>query len=168
MPQIMCSLRLEAFLFALFPFFFLHFMIIMVRREELLQSPLTIIFIYFAGLFSYTLELLGLIPNPIIAGTGLSPIGYVFLITWMSVIFSIGIALLFTFLKGFSDKGMKSNVIVVRVCVAAFNFTRSVHRVYFNDILSEEYGLLYFCFTALISSGFILCLSAQDYRQYVV
>ncbi len=102
-----------SFLFALFPFYFLHFMIIMVRREELLQSPLTIAFIYFAGLFSYTFELLGLLPKPITAGTGLSPIGYVFLITWMSVIFSIGIALLFTFLKGFSDKGMKSNIIVV-------------------------------------------------------
>lgn len=101
-----------AFLFAVFPFFFLHFMIIMVRREELLQSPLTIGLIYFAGLFSYTFELLGLIPKPLAAGVGLSTTGYVFLITWMSVAFSIGIALLFTFLKGFSDKGMKSNLLV--------------------------------------------------------
>lgn len=101
-----------AFIFALFPFFFLHFMIIMVRREELLQSPVTVGLIYFAGLFSYTFELLGLISKPIGIGNGLLPIGYVFLITWMSVVFSIGIALLFTFLKGFSDKGMKSNLLV--------------------------------------------------------
>ena len=96
-----------AFLFALFPFFFLHFMIIMVRREELLKSPITIGAVYFAGLFSYTFELLGLIPNPISPHVGISSMGYVFLVTWMSVIFSIGIALLFTFLKGFSDRGMK-------------------------------------------------------------
>ena len=102
-----------AFLFALFPFFFLHFMIIMVRREELLQSAAMVSSVYFAGLFSYTLEFPGLIPKPITVGVGPSAIGYVFLITWMSVIFSIGIALLFTFVKGFSDKGMKSNIIVV-------------------------------------------------------
>ncbi len=101
-----------AFIFALFPFFFLHFMIIMVRREELLQSPMTVGLIYFSGLFSYTFELLGLIAKPIVVGSGLTQIGYVFLITWMSVVFSIGIALLFTFLKGFTDKGMKSNVLV--------------------------------------------------------
>lgn len=101
-----------AFLFAVFPFFFFHFMIIMVRREELLQSPLTIAFVYFAGLFSYTSELLGLIPKPIVMGVGFSSMGYVFLVTWMSVVFSIGIALLFTFLRGFSDKGMKSNLMI--------------------------------------------------------
>lgn len=101
-----------AFIFAVFPFFFLHFMIIMVRREELLQSPLTVGLVYFAGLFSYTFELLGFIPKPIAVGSGLSQIGYVFLVTWMSVAFSIGIALLFTFLKGFTDKGMKSNLLV--------------------------------------------------------
>ncbi len=101
-----------AFLFAVFPFFFLHFMIIMVRREELLHSPLTVGFVYFAGLFSYTFELLGLIPRPLVDGVGLSGVGYIFLITWMSVVFSIGIALLFTFVKGFSDKGMRSNFLV--------------------------------------------------------
>jgi len=124
-----------AFLFALFPFFFLHLMIIMVRRQELLQSPLTIAFVYFAGLFSYTLELLGLIPKPITAGGGLSQVGYVFLITWMSVIFSIGIALLFTFLKGFTDKGMKSNIIVVGFALLLFilpgPFTESILMAFF-------------------------------------
>ncbi len=101
-----------SFLFALFPFFFLHFMIIMVRREELLQSPFTVGLIYFAGLFSYTFELIGLIPKPVAHGVGLSPVGYVFLVTWMSVAFSIGVAILFTFVKGFSDRGMKSNLLV--------------------------------------------------------
>lgn len=124
-----------AFLFALFPFFFLHFMVIMVRREELLESPLTIGLVYFAGLFSYTFELLGLIPKPITAGAGLSTIGYVFLITWMSVAFSIGIALLFTFLKGFSDKGMKSNLLVAGFAILLLllpgPFTESIFFVFF-------------------------------------
>jgi two-component system cell cycle sensor histidine kinase/response regulator CckA len=124
-----------SFLFALFPFFFLHFMIIMVRREELLQSPFMIGLVYFAGIFSYTLELLGLIPKPITVGVGLSSIGYVFLITWMSVIFSVGIALLFTFLKGFSDKGMKSNVIIagfaLLLLILPGPFTESILMAFF-------------------------------------
>ncbi len=140
---------LGSFLFALFPFFFLHFMIIMVRREELLQSPLTVASVYFAGLFSYTFELLGLIPKPIVVGTGLSPIGYVFLVTWMSVAFSIGIAILFTFLKGFSDKGMKSNLIVAGFAFLLLflpgPFTESI----FNAFFPKNMEL--YIFTSLLS-----------------
>ncbi|HEY9167313.1 MAG TPA: PAS domain S-box protein [Candidatus Kryptonia bacterium] len=138
-----------AFLFALFPFFFLHFMIIMVRREELLQSPLTVAFVYFAGLFSYTFELLGLIPKPTIAGTGFSVIGYVFLITWMSVVFSIGIALLFTFLKGFSDKGMKSNLLIAGFALLLLllpgPFTESIFFAFFPKSMEL------YIFTSLLS-----------------
>ncbi len=138
-----------AFLFALFPFFFLHFMIIMVRREELLQSPLTIGMVYFAGLFSYTFELLGLIPKPISAGVGLSTIGYVFLITWMSVVFSIGIALLFTFLKGFTDKGMRSNLLVAGFAVLLLllpgPFTESIFFAFFPK------GMELYIFTSLLA-----------------
>ncbi len=138
-----------AFLFALFPFFFLHFMIIMVRREELLQSPLTVSFVYFAGLFSYTFELLGLIPKPITAGVGLSGIGYVFLVTWMSVAFSIGIALLFTFLKGFSDKGMKSNLLVAGFALLLLllpgPFTESIFFAFFPRSMEL------YIFTSLLS-----------------
>jgi len=140
---------LGAFLFALFPFFFLHFMIIMVRREELLQSPLTVTSIYFAGLFSYTFELLGLIPKPVVAGVGLTPAGYVFLVTWMSVVFSIGVAILFTFLKGFSDKGMKSNLIVAGFAFLLLllpgPFTESI----FNAFFPRNMEL--YIFTSLLS-----------------
>jgi two-component system cell cycle sensor histidine kinase/response regulator CckA len=140
---------LGAFLFALFPFFFLHFMIIMVRREELLQSPLTIVSIYFAGIFSYTLELVGLIPKPITSGIGLTSTGYVFLVTWMSVAFSIGVALLFTFLKGFSDKGMKSNLLVAGFAFLLLflpgPFTESI----FNAFFPKNMEL--YIFTSLLS-----------------
>lgn len=140
---------LGAFLFALFPFFFLHFMIIMVRREELLQSPLTVVSIYFAGIFSYTLELLGLIPKPIIPGQGLALIGYVFLVTWMSVVFSIGVAILFTFLKGFNDKGMKSNLLVAGFALLLLflpgPFTESI----FNAFFPKNMEL--YIFTSLLS-----------------
>ncbi len=138
-----------AFLFAVFPFFFLHFMIIMVRREELLHPPLAIFAIYFAGLFSYTLELLGLIPKPVIGGAGFSVNGSLFLVIWMSVAFSIGIALLFTLLKGFTDKGMKGNLIVAGFAMLLLllpgPFTESIFSAFFPGS-NEPY-----IFTSLIS-----------------
>ena len=128
-----------AFLFALFPFFFLHFMIVMVRREELLHSPVTVAFVYFGGLFSYTFELLGMLPKPVTVGTGLSVMGYLFFVTWMSVLFSVGIALLFTFLKGFSDKGQKSNLLVAGFAFLLLRFpgpfTESVFVAFFPKTL---------------------------------
>lgn len=130
----------SAFLFAVFPFFFIHFLIIMVRREELLRPPLTIAAIYFAGLFSYTFELLGLISKPVLYGTGFSTNGSIFLVIWLSVIFSIGIALLFTFAKGFSEKGTRANLIVASFVVLLLllpgPFTESVFSALFPH--SEE------------------------------
>ncbi len=124
-----------AFLFAVFPFFFLHFMIIMVRRDELLRAPVTTLAIYFAGLFSYTFVLLGLIPKPIIPGSGFSANGSLYLVIWMSVTFSIGIALFFTLLKGFRDKGTKANLIVAGFAVLLLllpgPFTESVFSAFF-------------------------------------
>ncbi|MGC8595810.1 MAG: PAS domain S-box protein [Candidatus Kryptoniota bacterium] len=101
-----------SFLFSVFPFFFLHFMVVLVRREDLLGSKIVILFIYFAGLFSYTIQLIGLLPKPISSSTGFTNIGFIFFVTWMSILFSVGVAILFTFLKGFSDKGVRSNIIV--------------------------------------------------------
>lgn len=126
-----------AFLFALLPFFFLHFMIVMVRREELLHSPVTVAFVYFGGLFSYTFELLGVLPKPVSVGSGLSVMGYLFFVTWMSVFFSIGIALLFTFLRGFSDKGQKSNLLVAGFAILLLlfpgPFTESIFVAFFPN-----------------------------------
>ena len=84
--------QLTAFLYSLFPFFFLHFMLIFVRRYEILKSRSIIIATYFAGFFSYVLVLLKLIPNPFAAG--ISQSGYIYYLTWMSILFSVGVALI--------------------------------------------------------------------------
>ena len=86
----------SAFLYSLFPFFFLHFMLIFVRLEKILESKSIIVAMYFAGLFSYAVVLLGLIPLPFSARDGITPSGYVYYLTWMSILFSIGVALLYS------------------------------------------------------------------------
>ena len=101
------------FLYSLFPFFFLHFMVIFVRRYEILRSKALITGIYIAGLFSYAMILAGYIPKPIAASGAIAKCGYIFYVTWMSIFFAIGIALLYELTKGFYGKVEKANLLLV-------------------------------------------------------
>lgn len=101
------------FLYSLFPFFFLHFMVIFVRRYEILRSKLLISGIYMAGLFSYAMVLAGYLPRPIAPSGSITQSGFIFYVTWMSIFFSIGIALLYELTKGFYGKVEKANLLLV-------------------------------------------------------
>ncbi len=103
--------QITAFLYSLFPFFFLHFMLIFVRRYEILKSRSIILATYFVGIFSYVMVLLKLIPNPF--ASGISTSGYIYYLTWMSILFSVGVALMYSLIGGFSERGMKSNILFV-------------------------------------------------------
>src|SRR5690349_13481078 len=83
------------FLYALLPFFFLHFVVIFVRRYEILTARHVIAAIYTVGLACYALVLAGYIPSPVKADGAITPSGYVFYLTWMTVYFAIGFALLY-------------------------------------------------------------------------
>jgi PAS domain S-box-containing protein len=86
-------------------------MLVFVRRYEILKSRTIIFATYFAGLFSYTLVLLDLIPIPFSVKAGIAQAGYVYYMTWMSILFAIGVALLYSLIGGFSERGMKSNLV---------------------------------------------------------
>jgi PAS domain S-box-containing protein len=103
---------LTVFLFSLLPFFFLHFLVLFLRRYDVLKSNYVIFAIYFAGLFSYATVLGGLIPQPVSETGVISAAGYIYYVTWMSVFFSIGIALLYSLVEGFSEHRMKSNLLL--------------------------------------------------------
>ncbi len=122
--------KIIVFLFSVFPFLFMHFIIVFVGRYNILKSKLIITSIYFTGLFSYTLVLLGLISKPYFPGGGLTPSGYIFYITWMSIFFSIGVAQIYSLYSGFSDRGVKSNLIltgfVLLLLILPGPFTESI------------------------------------------
>jgi len=99
------------FIFALLPFFFLHFIVIFIRRKDILEAKHLIAAIYFAGLFSYTMVLLHFIPTPIVPRQGLSPTGYIYYFTWMSIFFCIGIALLYSTIDFFFKRRVKSKLL---------------------------------------------------------
>jgi PAS domain S-box-containing protein len=101
----------SAFVYAVFPFFFLHFMFIFIKHYEVLKSKSIVYAVYFAGIFCYTLTLLKLIPNPFISTVGVTVGGYIYYITWMSILFSVGVALLYSLIGGFRERGMKTNLL---------------------------------------------------------
>jgi len=105
--------QISAFLYALFPFFFLHFMIIFVRRYEILKSKSIIVANYFTGLFGYSLLLAGLVPFPFSIESGIGPVGHIYYLTWMSILFSIGVALLYSSIGGFNERGINSNLLFI-------------------------------------------------------
>jgi PAS domain S-box-containing protein len=118
------------FLYALFPFFFLHFVVLFVRRYEILRSKQVIFAIYFVGLFSYTMILLELIPQPLSVSTGISQGAYIFFLTWMTIFFAVGVAMLYEVARGFYEKAGRSNVLficfVLLLLVLPGPFTESV------------------------------------------
>mgnify|MGYP001310842328 FL=1 len=56
---------IAVFIYSLLPFFFIHFIILFVKRHEIFRAKHIIPMIYFVGLFCYLTILLELIPRPI-------------------------------------------------------------------------------------------------------
>jgi two-component system, cell cycle sensor histidine kinase and response regulator CckA len=108
---------ISVFLTSLTPFFFLHFAMMLIGRSDIVNSRPTVLAIYATGLFCYTLVLLGFIPNPISVERGMTASGYVFFVTWMSIYFGMGIALLSTLSQGFEDRKPRSGVLLVGLSV---------------------------------------------------
>ena len=108
---------ISVFLTSLTPFFFLHFAMMLIGRHDLVASKSTVLAIYGTGLFCYTLVLLGFIPNPISIERGITASGYVFYVTWMSIYFGMGIALLNTISQGFEDRKPRSGILLIGLSV---------------------------------------------------
>ncbi len=102
-----------AFFYSMFPFFFCHFIILFVRRYDILQSKHMIVSVYTVGILCYLAVLLGIVSSPINSSGYISTSGYIFFLTWMSILFAVGTAQLYSLLKGFSEKGLKSKVLYI-------------------------------------------------------
>ena len=108
---------ISVFLTSLTPFFFLHFAMMLIGRYDIAGSRSTVLAIYGTGLFCYTLVLLGYVPNPISVERGITASGYVFYVTWMSIYFGMGIALLNTISQGFEDRKPRSGILLVGLSI---------------------------------------------------
>jgi two-component system, cell cycle sensor histidine kinase and response regulator CckA len=101
------------FVYAIYPFLFIHFTTYFLRRKEIVQSLTTSAAIYSVGLFSYAMILLDYIPKPMTETGAITQTGYIFYLTWMSIFFSIGIAMLFEVSRQFRRSVKNANVIFV-------------------------------------------------------
>jgi len=128
---------IAVFVYSLFPFFFMHFIVIFLRRYEILKSKLVVAAIYGVGLLIYTTVLFGYIPRTILLDKGFGTAGYIFYLTWMSIFFSIGIALLYSHVEYFASKRTKSKLLftafAVLLLVLPGPFTESVFLTIFHE-----------------------------------
>lgn len=104
--------NLALFQFAIFPFLFIHFIIIFIRDYGIMQSPWVIVLNYAIGVLCFILLLAGLIPAPLFSEEGITPYGYTFFLTWQSIYFCVGIALMHSVIGGFSDRHIKVNLLI--------------------------------------------------------
>jgi len=145
------------FLYALFPFFFIHFVTIFLRRNEVAKSRGIVIMIYTAGLFAYSMTLAGFIPKPISPSGVITQNGYLFYVTWMSIFFSIGIAMLFEISTKFREKVKRGNVLFVSftllLLVLPGPFTESV---FFGVLHMSVEWYFYICTSALIIAVYFI------------
>ncbi len=134
--------RTIVFLYSLFPFFFLHFIIVYVGYNKKIKSAFVYFTLYFAGLFSYTLVLLNLIPSPL-SGNTLTSNGYMFYIIWMSIFFTIGISQLYALVSGNYGKTIKSKIIftsfVFLLLLLPGPFSETVILAFFGESESVYY-----------------------------
>jgi len=139
------------FVYALIPFFFLHFIVIFVRRYEILKSKRVITAIYFVGLFSYAMILLHYIPVPVTENRTITDSGYIFYLTWMTIFFAIGVAMLYEIARGFYEKAGKANLLficfVLLLLILPGPFTDSV---FFNILHLGREWYYFSCTIAIV------------------
>ena len=102
---------ISIFLYSLIPFFFIHFIMVYIGSLSAVKRKRSLFIIYFGGIFSYTMILLGYLPQPFNEFGGISPNGFIFYIIWNSIFFTIGIAQLYSFVGGFSERNIKSKLL---------------------------------------------------------
>ncbi|MBI3189841.1 MAG: PAS domain S-box protein, partial [Ignavibacteriales bacterium] len=115
------------------------FVVLFLRRFEILKHKRYLGTMYFAGLFSFAIVLSGLLPSPVTYDGTIMLSNYVYYVTWMSILFSVGITLLYSHVKGFSGKNFKSNVLftgfIVLFLVLPTPFTYSLATLFFPGAL---------------------------------
>ncbi|MFC2139141.1 ATP-binding protein [Bacteroidota bacterium] len=99
------------FIYSMFPFLFLHYMVIFIGYVKIGRRKKIIYAIYSTGIFIYTMVLLNFIPTPISVERGMSINAYIYFITWMSILFSLGIAQIYSLAGGLTHAGIKSKLL---------------------------------------------------------
>ena len=148
---------ISIFLYSLIPFFFIHFIIVFIGSINAVKKTRVLFLIYFIGLFSYTMILLGYLPQPFNQYGGVSPSGFIFYIIWSSIFFTIGIAQLYSFVGGFGDRNVKSKLLFTGFIYLFFLLPGPFSESILSALFKNNAGAYFFSSTiALIISVYLI------------
>ncbi len=141
-------LNISLAVYSAFPFGFLYFIILYSDNKKLLTSKSVKFGLVFTGLFSFAVQITGLVPQPLSYQRGLTPIGEIFYLIWMSILFSIGITQLFSTYGRISESGFHSKFMITGffflMLIVPSTFSTSV----LTGIISKDLGA-YLAFSIL-------------------
>ena len=147
---------LVLFLFAFIPFYFLHLIIVFIGHTNQVQSKRMVASLYLTAGFSFFMLVLGFIPGPVSAGGTLKVNGYIFYLTWMSIIFCLGAAQVFAIYSRQAGR-VKPNLIftgfILLLLIVPGPFTQAIITKLFDDSL--QWYFLFSMFAMIVSIYFI-------------
>lgn len=148
---------ISIFLYSLIPFFFIHFIIVFIGSVDAVKKKRALFIIYFAGIFSYSMILLGYLPKPFNQFGGISPNGFIFYIIWSSIFFTIGIAQLYSFVGGFGERNIKSKLLFTGFIYLFFLLPGPFSESILSAFFGKNYEAYFFSSTlALILSVYYI------------
>ncbi len=144
------------FLFSFIPFYFLHLIIIFIGHNSPIRSRSIISSLYLTAGFSFIMLVLGFIPAPFLATGTLAANGYIFYLTWLSIIFCLGAAQVYSIYSRYMGR-VRSNIIftgfVLLLLIVPGPFSQSIISKIFNNSL--QWYFLSSMFALIVSIYFI-------------
>jgi len=145
------------FIYSMFPFIFMHFILSFIGDIKISKSTFTISAIYFTGLFSFVMILFGLLPNSFVTSASLHTSSAIFYLTWMSILFAIGVAQLYSLYSGNYNNKFKTKLLFSGFVFLMLVLPGPFSETLFSSFVSDYSKFYYVSSTlALIVAVYIL------------
>ncbi len=145
------------FIYSMFPFIFLHFIINFIGNFKISKPALTISLIYFTGFFSFIMIWKGFLPNSFIISASLHASSSIFYLTWMSILFAIGVAQLYSLYSGSYNNKVKAKLLFSGFVLLMLILPGPFSETLFSSFIGDYSKFYYLSSTlALIIAVYIL------------
>jgi len=131
------------FIYSMFPFIFLHFILSFIGNNKISKSIFVITAIYITGIIGFAMIQIGFLPNVFSSNLNLQTSISIFYLTWMSILFAIGVSQLYSlYAKKYSNR-FKSQLLFTGFVFLMLILPGPFSETIFSSFLSN-YSQVYF------------------------